>query len=161
MNLSLPVIVTQILGFLIVLLVLKKFAWGAILSLLDERREKIRASFQDIENQKKDVAALKVQYEDELKKIDAQARQRINEALAEAQKTAHDIESQARERSRAELERLKVEIDQEYRSARVRLKEEIVGVALNAAERMVREKLDKDRQRVLVDEFLKELEKKA
>lgn len=161
MNLSLPVIATQILGFLIVILILKKFAWGTILSLLDERREKIRSSFQDIEAQKKDVAALRVQYEEELKKIDLEARVRINAALAEAQKTAQDIEAQARERSRAEMERLKIEIDQEYRSARVRLKEEIVTVALNAAERMVREKLDANRQRVLVDEFLKELEKKA
>lgn len=161
MNLSLPVIVTQLLGFLIVIAVLKKFAWGSILSLLDERREKIRASFQDIEDQKTAVAALKTQYEAELKTIDAQARQRINEALAEAQKTAQEIEAQARERSKAEMERLKSEIEHEYRSARVRLRDEIVSVALNAAERMVREKLDKDRQSVLVDEFLKELEKKA
>lgn len=161
MNLQLAVIVTQIIGFLIVLGVLKAYAWGPILKLLEERREKIRVSFEDIDHQKKEIAALKVQYEDELKKIDALTRQRMNEVVAEAHKTAQDIESAARERSQAELTRLKSEIEHEYRSARVRLRDEIVTVAMNAAERMVREKLDRNRQTALVDEFLKDLEKKA
>lgn len=161
MNLQLSVIVTQILGFLIVLMVLRATAWGPILKLLDERRDKIRASFKDIETQKQEIAALKLKYEDELKKIDAVARQRMNEALAEAQKTAQDIENAARERSQAEMARLKAEIEQEYRSARVKLRDEIVNVALDAAERMVREKLDRNRQSALVDQFLADLEKKA
>lgn len=161
MNLQLAVIVTQILGFLIVLMVLRAFAWGPILKMLEERREKIRTSFQDIETQKKEIAALKLKYEDELKKIDAVARQRMNEVLAEAQKTAQDIEAAARERSQAEMTRLKAEIEQEYRSARVKLRDEIVSVALNAAERMVKEKLDRTRQSALVDQFLTDLEKKA
>lgn len=161
MNLQLAVIVTQILGFLIVLMVLRATAWGPILKMLEERREKIRTSFQDIEDQKKEIAALKLKYEDELKKIDAVARQRMNEALAEAQKTAHDIEAAARERSQAEMTRLKAEIEQEYRSARVKLRDEIVNVALNAAERMVKEKLDRSRQTALVDQFLADLDKKA
>ncbi len=161
MNLQWAVIVTQILGFLIVLMVLRAFAWGPILKMLEERREKIRTSFQDIETQKQDVAALKHKYEDELKKIDAVARQRMNEVLAEAQKMAQDIEAAARERSQAEMTRLKAEIEQEYRSARVKLRDEIVSVALNAAERMVKEKLDRTRQSALVDQFLTDLEKKA
>jgi F-type H+-transporting ATPase subunit b len=157
MNVEIRVILTQIAGFLIVLWVLRKFAWGPILHLLEERREKIRGSFHDIETQKKEVQELKVQYEAELKKIDAMARQRINEVLAEAQKMAAEIESQARDRSRAELDKLKEDIEREYQAARVRLKEDIVNVAMTASEKLVREKLDKNRQRQLVDEFLKDV----
>jgi F0F1-type ATP synthase membrane subunit b/b' len=43
----------------------------------------------------------------------------------------------------------------------VKLRDEIVSVALNAAERMVKEKLDRTRQSALVDQFLTDLEKKA
>jgi F-type H+-transporting ATPase subunit b len=157
MNVEIRVILTQIAGFLIVLWVLRKFAWGPILALLEERREKIRASFKDIEVQKSEVAGLKSQYEEELRKIDAMARQRINEVMAEAQKMAAEIETSARDRSRAELDKLKDDIEREYQAARVRLKEEIVNVALTASEKLVREKLDRDRQRKLVDDFLKDL----
>lgn len=157
MNVEIRVILTQIVGFLIVLWVLRKFAWGPILHLLEERREKIRGSFQDIDRQKGEVAELRSHYEAELKKIDAMARQRINEVMAEAQKMAAEIESQARDRSRAELDKLKEDIEREYHAARIRLKEEIVNVALTASEKMVREKLDRDRQRQLVDEFLKDV----
>jgi F-type H+-transporting ATPase subunit b len=157
MNVDVRVILTQIAGFLIVLWVLRKFAWGPILALLEERRDKIRGSFEEIDAAKTDVAALKAHYEGELKKIDAMARQRINEVMAEAQKMAAEIESSARERSQAELVILKEEIEREYQAARVRLKEDIVNVALTASESLVREKLDKDRQRMLVDEFLKDV----
>ncbi len=158
MNVDIRVILTQIFGFLIVLLVLRKFAWGPILGMLEERREKIKASFDDIDTQKAEVAALRAQYEAELKTIEAQARQKMNEALAEAQKLAADIETQARERARTEMEKNKADIEREYQSARVKLKEEIVNVALTSAERMVRETLDKDRQRKLVEEFLSEVD---
>jgi F-type H+-transporting ATPase subunit b len=157
MNVDIRVILTQIAGFMIVLWVLRKFAWGPILQLLEDRREKIRGSFQEIDAAKSDVAALRAQYEGELKKIDAMARQRINEVMAEAQKMAAEIEASARLRSQAELEKHKGDIEREYQAARVRLKEDIVNVALSASESLVREKLDKDRQRVLVDEFLKDV----
>ena len=76
----------------------------------------------------------------------------------QAQRIAQDIEASARERSRAELDKLKSDVEREYQAARVRLKEEIVTVALGAAERMVRQKPDRERQRTLVDEFLAELD---
>jgi F-type H+-transporting ATPase subunit b len=158
MNVQWQVILTQILGFLIVFLVLRKAAWGPVLRLLEERKDRIRASFADIEAQKAEVAALKVRYEAELKTIDAQARQRMNEALAEAQKLAGEIEASARERSRQEMEKLKGDVDREYQAARVTFKEEMVTIALGAAEKMVRETLDRNKQSKLVDQFLAELD---
>lgn len=158
MNIQLSVIITQILGFLVVFWVLRKFAWGPILRLLEERREKIRASFEEIETRKAEVATLKAKYEEDLRQIDARARQRMNEVLAEAQKMAGEIEADARENARQELDKLKEDVERQYQAARVRLKEEIVTAALTSAERMVRESLDRDRQRKLVEEFLKELD---
>ena len=158
MNIQIGVIVTQILGFLIVFWLLRKFAWGPILNLLEERRETIRRKFEDIETEKARVEELKARYEADLKQIDAQARQRINEALTQAQKMAADIEANARQRAEAQLEKMKADIEREYQAARVRLKEEIVNVALGSAERMVKESLDRDRQRKLVENVLSEIE---
>lgn len=161
MNIQLGVIVTQILGFLIVLFVLRKYAWGPVLALLEDRREKIRLSFEDIDAQKVEIARLKSQYEAELKTIEAQARQRMNEAVAEGQKLAADIEASARERSRQELDKLKGDVEREYQVARVRFKEEMVTIALGAAERMVRDTLDRQKQAKLVEDFLSDLDTAA
>ena len=161
MSIQWQVVLTQILGFLIVFAVLKKFAWGPVLGLLEERRDKIRLSFSDIEAQKAEVAALKTQFEGELKKIDAQARQRMNEVLAEAKQVAQEIESSARERSRQELDKLRSDVEREYQAARVKFKEEMVTIALGAAERMVKESLDRGKQTRLVDQFLAELDQAA
>ena len=158
MNIQWQVILTQILGFLIVFFVLKKTAWGPVLRLLEERRDKIRASFADIDAQRAEVAALKAQYQAELKSIDTQTRQRMNEVLDEAKKLAADIEASARDRSRAEMDKLKGDVEREYQAARVKFKEEMVTVALGAAERMVKESLDRNKQSKLVDQFLAELD---
>jgi F0F1-type ATP synthase membrane subunit b/b' len=104
------------------------------------------------------VAGLKAQYETELKTIDAQARQRMNDVLAEAKTLAGEIESSARERSRQSIEKLKGDVKLEYQAARVKFKEEMVTIALGAAEQMVRESLDRNRQSKLVDQFIADLD---
>ena len=64
-------LLTHALGFLIVLWILKKYAWGPLLSMMEERRNKIAGEFQQIEDEKVNVAKLTSEYEGKLKDIDA------------------------------------------------------------------------------------------
>ena len=50
MDFSLQLFITHSIGFLITVWILKKYAWGPILSMLDERRNKIKGEFEKIEN---------------------------------------------------------------------------------------------------------------
>ena len=53
------IIVTQIIGFLIVLWVLKRYAWGPVLGMLEERRARIAKNVSDAENLRQDAERLK------------------------------------------------------------------------------------------------------
>jgi len=150
-------VATQVLGFLLLLWGLRKWAWGPVLGLLEERRKKIADAFADAERRKADALELKARYEQELRGIDAQARQRIQQAVAEGQKVAGEIRAQAQAEAQQRLQRAEDEIGREREKAKEQLKEQIMDLAMRSAEKILREELDEKKQRKLAGEFIDEV----
>lgn len=152
-------VVTHAVAFSGAVLVLRRFAWKPILNLLDERREKIATEFATIDREKSDVSKLRTDYESQLKTIDAQARAKLQEAVGEGQKVAAEVKENARLESRELITRAREEIDREKDKAEVALKEDMVHMAMSAAEKVIRAKLDDATHRKLIAETIDELTK--
>jgi F-type H+-transporting ATPase subunit b len=152
-------ILTQIIGFLLLLWLLKKFAWKPILQLLETRRNKIVAEFDKIDATKQEVTQLKLDYEQQLKTIDAQARQKILDAVQEGQKIAAEIQEKARDDSRQIIEKAKQNIELEIAKAKVELRNEIVNLTLQATEKLLIEKLDAQKHRELILHYIDSLDR--
>lgn len=150
-------VLTQILGFLILVWLLRQFAWGPLLGMLEARRQKIAGEFQEADRRKAEAAELKARYEQELRGIESQARQRLVEAMAEAQKLADEIKAHAQAEAHRRLERAGEEIARENEKAKEILKERMIALALGAAQKILREKLDEPAQRRLASEFVEEV----
>ena len=150
-------VITQILGFLILVWVLRQFAWGPLLGMLEARRQKIAGEFQEADRLKTEAQELRVRYEQELRTIEAQARHRIQEAMAEGQKVAAEIRSQAQGEAAARVQRAEDEIAREREKAKEILKEQIISLSLRSAEKILRQKLDDTSQRRLAGEFIDEV----
>ena len=156
MNLEIQQILTQALGFLILLFILKKIAWKPLLSLLDERREKISSEFQTIDRTKSELSRLEQDYKARLAEIDAQARQRIQEAISEGQRISVEIQEKAREESKNILNKAKENIELEVAKARVELRNQVATLAIKAAEKLIKVELTEERHKRLVTEFIDE-----
>jgi len=156
LNLEIQQILTQALGFLILLFILKKIAWKPLLSLLDERREKISSEFQTIERTKSELSRLEQDYKARLADIDAQARQRIQEAISEGQRISVEIQEKAREESKNILNKAKENIELEVAKARVELRNQVATLAIKAAEKLIKVELTEERHKRLVTEFIDE-----
>jgi F-type H+-transporting ATPase subunit b len=150
-------VITQILGFLIMLWVLRRFAWAPVLKMLEDRRQKIAGEFAEAERRQQDADAAKAKFEQELRGIEALRRQAITESLAEGQKVAGEIRAQANVEAATRLERAQDEIAREREKAKEILKQQMIALSLRAAEKILREKLDEPRQRKLVGEFIDEV----
>jgi F-type H+-transporting ATPase subunit b len=150
-------VVTQILGFLILLWILRRFAWGPVLKMLEDRRAAIAAEFADAEKRKAAADEAKARYENELRGIEARARQRMQESIAEGQKVAAEIKSQAQVEAQHRLERAADEIEREREKAKETVKEQVISLSLRAAEKILRQKLDDPAQRRLAGEFIDEV----
>jgi F-type H+-transporting ATPase subunit b len=159
MNLvDIPQVLTQILGFLLMVWILRRYAWGPVTGMLEARREKIAGEFKEADRRKAEAQELKAKYDAELRTIDAQARQKINEAMAEGQKVAGEIKAQAQKEAAARLERADDEIAREREKAKEVVKDQVISLSLKAAEKILRRSLDDASQRKLVGEFIGEVE---
>ncbi|MDX2176168.1 MAG: F0F1 ATP synthase subunit B [Candidatus Sumerlaeia bacterium] len=154
-------VVTTVIAFLMVLFVLKKFAWGPILAHLDERRDAISKQFDDLDARHKQLDGQIRDYEARLKQIDEEARQRINTAVDEGRRVAAEIEAKAKADAEAALERAKQAIRIETDKARVELRNEMVAIVIGATEKLVRQQCDGDAQRRLVQNFIAEMQDKS
>lgn len=149
--------VTNILAFVFLLLILKKFAWGALLKGIDDRRNKIASEFEGIERAKQELAQLKSDYQEHLGRIEEEARAKIQQAVDEGRRVGSEIEEGARRNAREMLEKAKESIALEVAKARVELKEQVVDLAIQATHKILQQHLDEETDRRMIEAFIKEI----
>ncbi|UCF78507.1 MAG: F0F1 ATP synthase subunit B [Candidatus Eiseniibacteriota bacterium] len=158
MELDYGQIVTQILGFILVLWIMKRFAWKPLLRILQERSERVKSELGEAEKQRLDMQKLRQEYEEKLREIDAEARARLQEAVKNAQRIASEIKEDARGDVKEMLGRARDEIERDRAEALVQLRNEVVDIALRASEKVLRESMDTARHRKMVAEFIRDLD---
>ena len=150
-------VLTQVLGFLLMLWILRKFAWGPVLHMLEERRQKIAGEFQEADRRKAEADGLKAKYEQDLRGIEAERRLRIQDGVAEGQRVAGEIHAQAQKDAMELMARAEDEIAREREKAKELLKEQVIRLSVRSAEKILRQKLDDASQRKLLSEFIDEV----
>lgn len=150
LGLSLWTLVT----FLIVLVILRKYAFGRIAALLDERREAVRQNLQAAEDARAEAERLLDDYKQQL----AAAKREAAEILENARATATEQQrqlvaelSQERERGIAAAQQA---IAAETQQSLDRIKQEIADLTLLATEKVLGRALDDKEQKRLVEEAL-------
>src|SRR5579871_2197166 len=143
-----------IVAFLITLFVLKKYAFGPIQNMLDQRRQHIESSIKAAE----DARAEAQQLLEEHKKLIGQARGDAEAILAEARKTGQAMEQRMKDETEAErqrrLEETRKEIAAETSRALAQIRAEVADLTLEAASRVVGKTLDAERDRELISEAI-------
>jgi F-type H+-transporting ATPase subunit b len=145
----------MLLTFLIVLYVLKKFAWKPILSSIKEREESIEDALKSAERAREEMANLQASNE----KILASARQEKEELLKEARDIRQKIIDEAKDKASLEankmIELAKIAINNEKASALEEMKQNIASMSIQIAEKILRKELaDPKQQQELVDKYL-------
>jgi len=151
-------LIAHAISFIIFLFLVRGAFNTIILPPMRERRERIRAEFERIEQEKAEVAKIRLEYEAHLKKLEAESRQRIQEAVSEGQRVAGEIREAARKEAQEMITRARQEIGIERDKAQATLKNEVVDLAVEIAGKLIREELTVEKHRKLVDGFLAEVE---
>ena len=145
------------LAFLIVLFVLKKYAWKPILASLKEREDSIEGALKAADKAKKEMAALQAKNEELLKK----AREERDVILADARKIKDKIISESREKAVKEasiiIDNAREQINSEKQAALVEIKNLIAIYSIEIAEKVLKQELsDKKKQQGYVEKMIKE-----
>lgn len=156
---SLGTMVWATIAFLVVLMILKRFAWGPILNGLKEREESIANSLNEAEKAREEIASLKADNE----KLLQEARNERDAILKEAREMKDQIVSSARTQAKTEAEKIVADardaVKQEKQAALAELTAHVASLSLDIAEKVVRKNLaDDENQKALVQDLLKETE---
>ena len=148
-------IVVNAIGFILLLAILKKFLYGPITQVLEDRRAEIRADYEAAEAEKGKMEELRADYERRLADIEAEARQRIQAAIKEAQVSREHILNEARANADAVMKRGEEELVREREKAVAEIRSQVVDLTINAASKLIERSLEDAGQRRLVDDFIK------
>ena len=146
----------QSLLFIALILLLKKFAWGPILTAVEEREEGIKDALEAAEKAKAEMQALNADNE----RILAGARIERDVLLKEAREMKDKIVNEAKDQANTEADKIlisaKEQINNEKMKAITELKNQVADMSIDIAEKILKSELsDKNKQNELVSEALK------
>lgn len=145
------------IAFLVVLMLLRRFAWGPILQALSDREETIAGALDEAKKVRQEMADLADSNESQLKEARAERDRMLREAREMVDKMISDAKGKAREEADKEVAAAKDAIALERKSAIAELKAEVGILSLEIAERLLREKLQSsDEQQALVNRLIDE-----
>lgn len=145
----------QLITFILAYLVLRRYAFGPIVKLLNERRTTIENGVKLGEQLKKEQAEL----EHKVAETMQATRQKADGIIAEAQDSGRELIKEAEDKARAKAAGVVAEaesrIAQDTARARQSLQKELVGLVSDATEAIVEEKMDTSKDAQLIEEALK------
>ena len=153
--------VWTIVTFAIVLYVLRRFAFGRIQALIDERRERIRGALDEADKARSEARELRELVKKEREEAKLEREQILVETRRQAQSLFEQARKQADEDLRERLEKNLEEIEAENRRLREQIRRDVVELTLLAAEKVTRKTLDAEDQRRLIEETIQEVDVKA
>ena len=145
----------QICNLMIQLVIFKKLLLNPVKKVIVERKAKADSQIADAEKLRTEAEAMKAEYEQNLQN----ARTEANQIVATAQKTAtarsEEIVGEARAQAAALKQKAEADIAQERKKAVNEVKDEIGGIAMEIASKVVEREIREEDHRDLIDEFIK------
>ena len=147
--------VAQICNLMIQLFIFKKLLLNPVKKVIAERKAKADSQIADAEKLRTEAEAMKVEYEQNLQNARAEA----NQIVAAAQKTAtarsEELLGEARAQAAALKQKAEADIAQERKKAVNEVKDEIGGMAMEIASKVVEREIREQDHQDLIDEFIK------
>jgi F-type H+-transporting ATPase subunit b len=147
--------------FFLLLAILRKFAWPAILGAVEAREQALERQLAEAERDRAAAAALLAEH----KKLVADGRNQAHGLIVEARNAAEKERALAAEKTRAEQEEMLARARREIAAERDRavadLRREAVDISLAAASKLIGERLGAETDRKLVEQYLSTLESRA
>ena len=146
--------IAQICNLFIQMYLIKRFLFKPINEMLEKRRAAADAEITDAEAAKKEANAIKEEYEQNMQQAKTKASDIVNEAQRTASLQSEEILKSAAQEARAMKEKAESDIAQEKRKAVNEVKNEIGGMAMEIAGKVIEREIKEEDHAKLIDEFI-------
>lgn len=151
-------IIYQLLMFIILLALLRKFAWQPLMNIMKQREEHIANEIDQAEKCRQEAEKLLAEQRELMK----QSRQEAQALIENARKFAEEQKEQIVASARAEAERVKEtakqEIEREKEQAMAALREQVASLSVFIASKVIEKELTEQDQRKLIEAYIKDVQ---
>ena len=155
-GINLPLLIAFIVNFVILFALLGLVLYKPVMRTLDERSKRIKESMEQAEAAKAEYARA----EEEVKKLISKAREDgqalVNQATQIGERLKEEAKEGARKEAQVIVDRTRAELGEERDRIIDELRREFVDISISAAEKVIKETLDKERHRRLIEETLEQ-----
>ena len=144
----------QICNLMIQLVIFKKFLLNPVKKVIAERKAKADSQIADAEKLRTEAEAMKAEYEQNLQNARTEASQIVTAAQEPATARSEEIVGEARAQAAALKQKAEADIAQERKKAVNEVKDEIGGIAMEIASKVVEREISEKDHKDLIDEFI-------
>jgi len=153
-NLSLLVVFT--VNFIILLVLLRLFLYKPVMKVLDERAERTKEAMELAEATKQEFEQAKGEVQKQIEKGRQEGQAIIAQALQTGERLKEESRAEATKQAQVIIDRTRSELEAERDKIVGDLRREFVNISIAAAEKVIKETLDREKHRKLIEETLQE-----
>jgi F-type H+-transporting ATPase subunit b len=149
-------IIFQLLMFIILLALLKKYAWGPLMGIMKQREDYIANEIQAAEKSRVEANKFLEETRQEMKKAREEAQALIENAKKQGERQKDEIIAAARQEAERLKESAKAEINQQKEQAMAALRDQVASLSVLIASKVIEKELNEQDQEKLIQDFIKE-----
>lgn len=158
LGINVPWLLAQLINFILILVILRFFAYKPILNMLETRKKKIQESLEYAEKVNAEAAAQQKEFERRLDEARREAQLAAQSAQQAAEKERARILAEAQEEAQRIREQARGEVDYERKQMISELRQQVIELSILGAKRVIGATLDEGKSRQLVENFLNEVD---
>jgi F-type H+-transporting ATPase subunit b len=156
LGINLPLLVVFIVNFIILLVMLRLFLYQPVMKVLDERAKRTKDAMELAEATKKEYEQAKGEVQKQIEKGRQEAQAIITQAIQVGERLKEESRQETAKQAQVMIDRARSELEAERDKIVGDLRREFVDISIAAAEKVIKETLDKEKHRKLIEETLQE-----
>ena len=160
-DLTLGTILAQMLNFFILVWILARFAYKPLVSMMQERKERIAKDLADAQAARNEAERFKADYAAQIANARQEAQQIVEKAVQQAEATTREQLAAAREQIEREKERARQDIVNERDRAMNNLRNEVISLSVAMATKVVAKDMDSETNTKLIEDAIAKLDSKT
>jgi len=156
LGINLPLLVVFIINFIVLFVLLRLFLYKPVLKMLDERAKRTKEGMELAEATKREYEQAKGEVQKQIEKGRQEAQAIIAQAIQTGERLREESRQEATKQAQVIVDRTRVELETERDKIINEMRREFVDISIAAAEKVIKETLDKEKHRKLIEETLQQ-----
>ncbi|PRX35761.1 ATP synthase F0 subcomplex B subunit [Orenia metallireducens] len=158
-SLDLTTFVLQLINFMVLYFVLKRFLFGPITNLMNDRSEKISDQIDQAIERENEAEQLKAEYQQRLQDAKAEAQDIIEDSRRRAQRNKEDLINEAKSEANQKIERAEQEISRAKQQAVESLKDEVTNISIQMTKQLLEKSINTELQEKTIESYIEGIDK--